>query len=316
MEQQPGMGASAGAQRASGSLEATPVVEPIMQPVRIEPMPYTQAAAPLAPMGTVIPTQAEQLQTVPRGEIIAMEPYGLSELADWGGVQVSQIITQEELLAHIEKKLEYRVNGVSWVKGRESECAPQQLFIIREQYNLGATAFIPLKRPLTFLMYKPMEHQPVMKLTMKWRKRSGKPVIKMYDGNNRYLGSCAKARGIRMRSRLAIYNAEGDMIMAYKLKRGLRGEWKKLALTDEVRKSETRHEKIGGVYRKRGKMYKSDINDANTYDILFPNDTSISNRAILLGSLVALDLLWYAKNPAKYEGKQKHRLRREKHASY
>jgi len=216
---------------------------------------------------------------------------GIEQLADFGGLRLQQHITPEELAAGVEKKQSFSVYGMFWPQGVLEPSVVRQVFSIQEQHGIGATAYLFNKKPYTFIIFN-TSNLAVMQFRRKWS-RTGGTSLKAYDPSGRLIGTVKKRASLMsMAPKLSIY-APGEKNELFWIKMGRLGEeWSHMNIMKHIGHHD---EKVGDIYKKRGLSLKKNAYDIDELDLIFPSQSDINSRALLLGAALFVDLLWYEK---------------------
>jgi hypothetical protein len=284
-------------------------------PAPATPALFSSMAAPMSGFGAAPLQQSispvSSLETAPANVIPVAPGEGLEQLLQFQGVRMVQVLTQEEIMAGVERKVGFTVFGLNAVANPLAAGAigmpanelslNRQIFNIQEQFGLGSTAYHGAKKPYAYLVYN-QRQLPIMKIVRKWR--GFKTYMKVYDGAGRFIGSIRKTRTATLQKRMIMESPDGRELFWIKMS-GFNADWQKLGIfhtaTDPDANFLNRKNKVrlGDVWRRRGAFRKSAITDANEIDCVFPALADVNGRSLLLAATLYLDLLWHEKGMRK-----------------
>jgi len=299
-------------QAGPGQLEVVTEIKTVTQPLPQYQSPVLQGAgggSPQPAQPAMGASAASPMTMSPPGNVVRVEPPksplnelnspalvsgplpGIEQLVDFSGLRLQQHITSEELAAGVEKKQSFSVYGMFWPQGVQEPSVVRQVFTIQEQHGIGATAYLFNKKPYTFIVFN-TNGTAVMQFRRKWS-RAGGTAFKAYDPSGRLIGTIKKrASLINMAPKLSIY-APGEKNELFWIKMGRLGEeWSHMGVMKHISHHD---EKFGDIYKKRGLSLKKNAYDIDELDLVFPSQSDLNVRALLMGAALFVDLLWYEK---------------------
>jgi hypothetical protein len=159
------------------------------------------------------------------------------------------------------------------------------LFKVREVSSVVGRVVAKSKRNAEFKLKNPVTGRVAMTLVRPYRVVG--QYIAVYDGNGSYLGKIKKAFNPLIAD-LTVYDAYDNPLD--RIRGGLKLPWMR---TLKIKKGQY---DVGVITKKFGGPLKETLTDADTFDLLFPHDISLEEKALLIAATIFIDMLFFEDN--------------------